>query len=453
MKKINKSLRLLSLFLVVLMVSSLIVSCGKGKNEEETTTEGGSGNVSTTESVSGDGETEPIDYRTLMPEADYDGVQVDILYLDGRDEALFCDQEDKDTFGKEVALRNDYIEDKYNVDLNFLMARGESGFHSECNAAIMSGDSPYDIVMPDFYYRLETTGYFVNLRDYSSILKFDNPYWVSKWNDNATINGRLYSAVGYMGTDFISACEAIFCNEYVAKDLKLGNQVYEAVKNKTWTLETMLGMMKKNSSDVSGDGVWDTNDNYGLAYNLWGGRALLSGCGLWLSEFNDGMPEFTLVTDKNINVFDTVKAFLCDNEYCYYGGSGTKYDTPSTGDRWVFMNGRALFETMCLSYAKNLSQQWNAEGYGMYPMPMLDTDQEDYITPLRGSITQMIMLNAEDIEMSATILEAFNILSYTDLRTVYLDDMLKSRYSGSPQIAEMVDLIVDKVNVDFAYIF
>ena len=44
------------------------------------------------------------------------------------------------------------------------------------------------------------------------------------------------------------------------------------------------------------------------------------------------------------------------------------------------------------------------------------------------------------------------IISYTDVRPVYYEDLLKVHYQTDPRTAEMIDFIVDRLSIDFLFV-
>lgn len=132
-----------------------------------------------------------------------------------------------------------------------------------------------------------------------------------------------------------------------------------------------------------------------------------------------------------------------------YGGGAFETDS-ANGDEALFNSGRALFATIGLNQTSEISRE--LDSFSVLPCPKYNTAQADYVTSLTGSIVFGIMKTAKDPVMSATVLEALSILTYEDVRPVYYDKGLKLRYSADGDTAKMVDLIVSKINVDFAFI-
>lgn len=434
--------------LALLMTIAVFASCKKDTEDEETT-----GGANTTVTTSGGGDDVEIDYRALLPEAYYDNCDFNVLAVDGR-QSMFEYQGDSladaDILAEAIYTRNTYVEDTYGVTFSFTWPKSRAEYNSAVAAAVASGDCEYDLVLPDYYYGVETTGYLQNLKQFE-VLRFENPYWAAGWNDKAELNGIMYSAVGYYNLDLMSSAMAIFCNEYVAKDLKISEDIFNTVKSGNWTLETMKEYMKQYTEDYGNDGVYDFNDTYGLGYNLWSGRAFLAACGLELARFENGTVTFQITSQTNSDIFDAVNEFLTSDNLSYYGGrSGWDAFDGDKGDRKVFEAGRALFEAYTVNYGSTVGQKF--EQFSIYPMPKLNEDQKSFITPLLGSCVQGILKGAKNPEMSATILETLNILSYLDVRPVYYDKILKTRFQNSAEKAEIMDVIISSVKVNFEFI-
>lgn len=444
-------LRTLCALLALLMTFAVFASCAKDEVDGEEDT---SGEVTTAAPTGGD-DTVEVDYRTLLPNAYYDNADFNILLTDGRQgryEFVGDDLSEATLLQRALYERNTYVEETYGVVFEFIYpSGGDSAFNSAVAADVASGNCEYDVVMPDYYYGVETKGYLENLNKYDAF-NFDNPYWVSGWNDKAEVNGIMYSAVGYMNIDIMTNAMGVFCNEYVALDLGISEQIRESVISGDWTLETMTEYMKQYTVDAGNDGIYNFEDSYGLGYNLWSGRAFLYGCGLEMTSFENGTVSINIMSDKNSKIFDEVKTFLYRDNLSYYGGrSGwDAFDGPE-GDTKLFLAGRALFESYCVSYGETIAKTF--ERFSIYPMPKLDVElQEDYITPNMGTCVQGILKGVKNAEMSATILEALNILSYLDCRPVYYEQVLKTRLQSSEEGAEIMEVIISNISVTFEFV-
>lgn len=439
-KTIIKALCML-LALVTVMLAAF--SCSKDKEDESDSSDS---NVVTP----GGSVDEEVDWRTYMPTANFNGAEVNIYCLDAREDMFHNISEDYSEgsiYDKAVFARNSTIEDDYDVVIDvYAKSNKKEDFVTMCSAAALSGECDYDIIETERFFSLEKDGYLLNLRNYG-VLKFDNPYWVQGYNDKTTINGKTYSAVGYMNRCIISNAEVVFANYYHESDLHIRNEIMEAVKNKTWTLELMSQYMSRYTNDINGDGL-DFNDEYGLSYNLHAGRSFLLSAGLELLTVDSaGRVTNTVTSTRNSDIFDKVKQVLVTNRQAYYKNNRLLESAEAAGQ--VFVAGRSLFHAESFDFVSCAADKFAK--FDIYPMPLYE-DGKEYITALKECTASSIHINAKNPEMSATIIEAMNILSYLDVMPVYYDKMLKGRYSSDADVASMVDLIVNSVNVDFSFV-
>ena len=443
----KKTLKKISLLLAVASLLTTMcfgfVSC-KNKTKDQPQT-------STSNDV-----TEPVtelNYKDQLPVATYDGADINIYHISERKDQFVLDDENPDTtaFSQAVVKRNSFVEEKYDVFLNFTCESNPTGevekFISVCAQSDAYG---YDIMIPDYWWGTEVQGAFVNLLDCKQ-LNLDNPYWVSGWNNSAIVNNRLYTAVSYLTMDPIGKSMVVYYNTKIAYDYLGQDNLHETVMSGNWTLETMREMMKMNTLEINNPDSMSFEDSWGLGYNLWGGRALLWGCGLSLAEYDEGKVTFKVREQRNSTVFDAVYSFLNDYQYSYYKSNDKlDYHVAYDSDYELFINDRALFYIYEMDQASKISQ--NMSNYGVLPTPKLNTEQKDYITSLLGTVTMGIFKTSEDVDRAATILEALSIVSYEDVVSVYYDDMLKFRYQTDAKAAEMLDFIRERISVDFLFV-
>lgn len=447
--KNRKTASVLSAFLAIALTAAALVSC-KSDKPDTPVPGSGSGSVSSDKipETSGGAETE-IDYTKFLPDAEYDYEDVVILHLNGAEEELFCMQEPTDQLSKAIYERNNFVEDKYKVTLKSVkIGDDKSEFGRRLDEDIKGGNGAYDIAAPWHWFGIEANGYYLNLRDFSDI-HLENPYWVAGWTENSEINGVLNTAMCYFQYKNIGAARMLYMNDQLCGDLGLTSPV-QMVYDGSWTLDAMQSMAKAATTDLNSDGNFDFEDQYGFGYNVWAGRAFLLGAGFSLVDMNNGTPEFHLVSEKNVTIFNTVYEFLNDTGYCYYGGDeGRPYS--DIGDVTLFRQGRSLFEGGSLNDCSMITD--SLENFTILPMPKLNETQADYIVGHTGPTYVALCKGSKAPERAAAILEALSILSYKDVMPVYYETNLKIRYQNDNGTnAKMIDFIIDRVAMNFAEI-
>lgn len=449
----KRTAALTAILLVLAMMTGLVASCGNGTNPSPVGTDASSATTESTGNTDDSVTDEPINYKDYLPEADYVDADVKFFLMESR-----RDQFDPENSGQPSVIssaiyeRNVYVEKTYGVYLDFVStSAGWSAFHEQCQIDLWAATAEFDIVVPDYYYTCETSGYFLNLLDLDPI-HFENPYWVSGWNDNVTINNKIFSAVSYYTLDPITKAEVLFANNYLGESVGVSiEDIREMIWDGEWTVEEMMIAMEKANFNRDGVEDWTFQDNYGLAYNIWGGRAMLFSAGLTIAGYTPetGLIDWKYSDQSNVDIFQQMYAFFNNNTYSYYGGGGGMAELPES-DRNLFLQNRALFAANSVAFSSTVAQY--LDNYTVLPMPKRDADQLEYITTLLGSCVFGIMKTAKNPEMSATILEAMSILTYTDIIPVEYETVLKIRYQTDKDAGEMIDLIFSNIAMDFAFI-
>ena len=437
----NKMYRALSMLIacLTLLLSFGLISCNT-KDKNPTTTTSGS------ESDTQPPEEPEENWDSYLPEGKYGWEDVNIVVLRGREWQYFVDDEVENMTSIENAVfkRNKAVEERYEVYLNYEVK--EQDIAALATICVNSGSYDYDIFSPDYWYGLETQNAFIDLNQCTQ-LHLSNPYWVAGWNNNATVNGKIISAVGYFSLDPIAQEQVLFFNGKLAQAYGY-NDLYQKVYDKEWTLEAMLEMMKKATQDKDGDVSSMTfEDQFGLSYDRWGCRAFLYGCGMQLASYENDNINFQLTSPKNVEIFESVYDFLKDSNAAF-DADGDRYG--EKGSQALFTSGRALFYASPIETADVIRSQ--LDNYGVLPMPLLNGDQQDYITSLLGTTTCSIFKTCPNIDRAASILEALCIITYRDVVPKYYDDCLKFEYQNDPEVAQMLDFIRNRVNVDFMFI-
>lgn len=444
MKK--RTVQLLCLLLALLTVCIAAASCSGEKNPVKNPIE------SSEPATDEPGDNADVDYRSYLPTGDYENEECWIFMPNLSQSEWFVEDsaENKTELEEAVIARNTAVEDRLNLVLMFAVepTHEVSKYTQVC---MNSGSYDYDIIYAYSWFGLESQEAFENLYDYSQYLNLENPYWASDLNEQSTINGRLYGAYGYYAMSMVGSSEVVFYNGTIAKNyLEVDDLFYEDVENNNWTLETMQEYMQMNSMQGDSDETWSFSDNYGLAYNLWSGRAFLWGAGLKLAEYQDGEIELLMRRPRNSDVFDKVYDFL-KADTCYYRDNTADYSVAYDSDTNLFVQERALFIATTMSKAPTLSQ--NMKSYGVLPMPKLDSTQADYITPMSGVSYVALFKGGDNNKMAAKVLEAMCILSYCDNLPIYYEKQLKFQYQTDARAAAMLDFIRSKTSVDFMEIF
>lgn len=367
----------------------------------------------------------PTDYNMMVRAARYD-----YLWWD--------DENTSDTLQKSVWSRNQNIEETYGVVLRISEVTDSA---SAFSTLLAGATGEYDLVCMDYWWKLEQSGYFYDLGNMEGI-DLTQDYWYHGWNDNTTINGVAYTAVGDASLEVLQNIEVIFFNRTMAENREL--DLYALVDDGEWTIDRMMSI---NREVANLDDAAEEHKVYGALYDKHSFRAALFSAGLKLTETaENGAIQIIAGNSKNYDIADKVASLIHSNEVDYADINCRVRD-------WsIFKNGQALFFATALVRGNELRTANLSFDYGIVVAPKYDTES-DYVSTNYGASVFAIPLDCKDAKMSALVLSALNYYSTDTVVTTYYDTVLRRRVGDNPENARMIDLAREKVYVDFAFIY
>jgi len=288
---------------------------------------------------------------------------------------------------------------------------------------------------------LLTEGMFQNLHAVDTI-SLEKPWWNQSFNDEMTVYGKLYGAVGDMMISAISMTTMTFFNKDIMTDRFPDVNLYKVVDEGKFTLDYFGEMIKGGYQDLDGS----TNPSAGDYYAYKTRRDTTPGdswpvaLGIQATTKNDeGIPEISYYNERTVEAFEKLAAI--------YDDQGTTID-----DEVKFENGNVLFWSAALGNAENSLREIDFE-YGILPMPKLYESDEYATIPQNGHSMLVILNNTDDIEMVGAVLELLNAEAYRQVTPVYFEVAMKRKYLNSEDDARMFDLILDSNQFNFGYVY
>ncbi len=446
--------RILSLLLAAIMLAS--VACSDTTSDDPAVTEDAVSDTPAAEVVETEAETEfPSD--NLPSDLDFGASSVHTF---GWEEVaiteFFTEELNGDVVNDAVFQRNQTVEERLNVVLEYTLAPGNNANHQAwANSVInntMAGDGAYDIVAG---YSMAGTLLAYNrvLHNLAEMpyLDFDMPWWPSSLMSEAVCGGKLYFCSGDISTNMISMLFAMYFNKTVADNHALGS-MYELVYEGTWTLDKMIELASLCYVDANGDGTRDPMDHFGFITQPVYNDPFFFGSGLRTTTFgDDGLPmispEFSgektqALLTKMVEMYQQPGLYLAG-----YTVEGYEHA------RNAFMEDRALFFDTEISYATNYLRDSEAS-YGILPMPKYDEAQEGYHTAMSFPYTLYgIPTDVKNPEMSAAVLECLASESYRTVSPALFEVALKVKFSSDDDAGKMYDIIRGSANFDFGRLF
>ncbi|MBQ8510790.1 MAG: hypothetical protein IJ493_12875 [Clostridia bacterium] len=380
----------------------------------------------------------------------FGGKEVNILIREAvANTEFFVDEQTGDIVDDALWKRNQTVEDRLGVKLNFIAQPGEwadrKTFNGLIKQSVMAADGEYDLcaVLSNQLSTLTLEGLLTNLNtlDY---LDFDKPWWAAGLLDELAVDNKLYFASGDASLGLINGMMCVFYNKSICEDFNIPD-LYEIVNNGEWTIDKVVELTKNVYQDLDSDGAKSDADRFGLAtgsYNqLYG---FIDSFNLQIVERDaDGYPsKLVFNNEKVVSAVEKLVSLFKDNDAFI---TSTKVDYVT-----AFSEGRVLF---CTGEFKDTSsyRDIDAFDYGVVPFPKWDEAQENYSTTARATYSSFcIPLTTVDPNMSAAVLECFASESYRTVSPAYFENALKVKYSRDDETAQMFDLIKSSVTFSFA---
>ena len=467
--------RIICLILAILMLSAFVVSCGDGSQNSSS-----SRRKTTTN-------TDPDYIPDGVPDVYYNGSSVRI-YTRNDTDYLKLEFEGNPTVNSKlndaVMKRNDEVEGRLGVKLDIASDPGLIDGNDSCGAWLNkmkaaatneNGNDLFDIaaVYASQGSAFATQGCFldVNLLPTGTI-DLDKIWWNQSLQDELEIDGSLFMLGGDMSlTSSAYAC-AIFYNkslfaehiaknaefqeefEYVPHDAREGVTLYDIVNEYEWTFGVFSDLSSKLYIDNGTKGRGE-EDTYGLAIER------SSTLDAWIAALN------IQFINKNKNTGEIKLAFAnTDGALSYANNCWNDINdllTKNTGV-WTFADegavhkfaeGEALFVMCTLSDAESFrnTDDWD---YGILPLPKRDNDLVGYSTLPRNFYSLIVVaanLASDRSEMVGYTLELLAAESYRLITPEYYNSVLKSDYADRPEDADMYDIIIRNIKMEFATVF
>lgn len=459
----KKTAKILAALLVLLMIVPAIVSCAKTNGGAPNGTEASSDDISGAPSSSSESQVitntnGEENIETGITET-FDGAKVNILYRGNTEQygrEWTADTDKPDTLQTAIFKRNADLQTKLGVTLNFIKnTEADSEMNNLITKDFKSGAGAYHIISnyAAFSGTTQNINGFINLRnDRLYNMDLEKGYWNQNYIEEATAYDKTFLAVGDVNLSVYDRCHVVFFNKAEAAE-RLGNfdELYQMVLDGEWTLDVFYEMIADIHED---NGTTDTGDDfYGVA-SIKGSECydgFLYALGGKLTQDN-GEGKRVIVSDTNFtklsNLFDRVAEFWAADGAIGLKDSKINYD--------FFTGGQSLFDIdVVYHYASGLEKLKNMEdGFGVLPMPKLDTDQAEYTTGVQDAhCTLAVPFHMSfDYGMISAVLETFNKLSYDNVRPLYIEKIVKGQ-TLDKNSAEVFDICIKGARWDFADVY
>ncbi len=388
---------------------------------------------------------------------DYGGEVINVMSVD-RDwyeDEVYAEAPNGEVINDAVFTRNSKVEERLGVKLNNRVVKYGGSNSAAVNAIekdYNGGLNEYDIAFVNAYKACETTvnGWYRNLRGIDTI-DLEKNYWFAGLNDAVSFKGAQYVASGAISLSSMRLAFATVFNKRLFDEKNIP-YVYDTVRSNEWTLEFELKLIK----DLYTDKGNPDESVYG-----WLSSELIMSDAYWealeipiLGRDADGGYEYAIPADRMVEGVDLLLAM--------FASEGTRVYPHETADGEFmtiskdFAEGKGAIMTPILIECEREWMRNMTDKYGIAPVPKLNVEQVDYHTHLFDQYTVVTVLAGvpEDrTDMMGAVLEIMAYESSLNTVPAYFEITMKSKYQSDPDSWDMLDMVMDKVQVDAGNVY
>lgn len=432
-----------------LLLTALLISCGDTTGTAaDTTTKDTASATEATETTFADG-------RLPAPAiVDMNGAELRILNstpesFNWATTTILVEETDGDILNDSLYNRERQVEDKYNCSIIEIAEDRTAIIDTKLPNAVAAGDKYFDMAML-FDAVVDDLLLKDCLMSWDEIQNLDlsNPWWDNAATKEYNFGGIQAAVSGAYSLYNYSTRHVYVFNSKMMAELDADDDIYDMVRNGTWTVDEMYRLGALAVSDLNGDGkMHEDDDRYGIiATPTRHYSALLMGSGVRYIDRNaDG--ELYFAIDGNEYAQSVMSKFVTldlNNPDIY---THKKADI-NVDINTVFTDGRAMF---CAAYVGEAAKMRSLEfDIGFVPPPKYDAAQESYYSLVEGGAQSVLprMLEEEDLNRIGTILDAFAYYSYYESIPAYIDVLIMGKVARNEDSEEMLQLVFDSSAYD-----
>lgn len=389
-----------------------------------------------------------------LPDMDFDGFVL-TMFRSGnsfQEKGVWSEELTGDTVSDAVYNRNRYLEDTYNCKIELLETESQHA-SQDVGKYVQSGDDTIDMVLDGGQFIASTAQNYIDLNSLP-YLDFAQPWWNIDFNNGITIAGKLFFTIGCYQTTALQGVRHIIFNKTVAENYGVdAGSYYGLVRDGRWVIDRMTEDARKVKADLNGDGVYDSNDLWGVVgenYDTW---TLSLGSGFRCAEKDsDDMPVITFGSEKNNSILDSVMKIAGDRDVAIFAQRIKGVDNVWTAvSNMKKTNGQWLFTIGGLGN----SLRDMTDEYGVLPSPKFDESQDRYYhdASLGNSPTTSIPVSASSPETVAYLLEAMCYSSYYQVLPDFYQNYLNTKLARDEESVEMLQLVHSSLYYDLGALF
>ncbi|MBR4960487.1 MAG: hypothetical protein IKY52_06290 [Clostridia bacterium] len=440
----------LSLLVCLLLLAQSVTGCSESTQDTQTDTDTTAVTEAETLSPAEEALAAKNAYFEALPAISAPGTEITFI---ANFEDIAVEELTGDRYNDAVFNRNLDIEQRLDVKIVTDFDENHKVAQIVTNN-VTSGDAAHDLVdtTTTEVAKLLLKGCLMDM-DTVSNMQLDKEWWNQSANNAFTLQGFRYCVMSALNHQSDTVAHFILVNKNLCEDYGM-DVPYDAVLEGTWTYDLMYEMACQLPYDSNGDGSMDQYDIAGIM----GGKSFIDyammsgGVDYFIKDEND-IPVFSLLNEQNVSYYDHLFNIFSDADHVLYYNNLVNVDS-----KWGwFVNKYAAGEGLFLLTGPVglLDYVEMEDDYGILPMAKIDVNQESYRTMTSFTFTTCISIpkvyKADPADMGI-VLDAMSYLSHVDVRDVYVNSYLESRWVRDEESVKMVRLALDNIYFDPSFV-
>ena len=372
---------------------------------------------------------------------DFNGHTFTVLAREGW--RLDAEEQVGEVLNDTIYRRNRNIEERFNFKLREILF-DTYDVAPVTKTLLLAGDSTYDIMLirGPTAFEYASAGLLRPITDLPYI-NLSKPYWDEWLTAQFTIANRSFFAAGVYDINTYGAAAMLF-NKPLAQDLGI-EDIYSVVRDGSWTFDKFSEFGKMAMRDLNGDGIITADDRHaflgvtrGVQPAFW-----IAGGAKTISFDDDDIPYLSATEEKFINVWFKMVDILVTDGLWFHNLPDPNDHSPENHAflDGIFRDGRSLFIRGGAGSARDFRDM--DIDFGIIPYPKFDAQQENYYSQLAWiePVSIPIYAGDDELERTSAILEALACESYRLVTPVYIDLVLRTKFTRDDESEEMLDII------------
>lgn len=447
--------RITAFLLALLMTAPAVLSgCAENTENSDETTE--TTPVSAEETADVEEETEMTRANTpddLPDDLNFEGATATIA---ARTKAWFAGEMYVEELNGEVVNDAVYdrdldVEERLNLTINYELL---DDTNTPVNNNVTAGTDFYTLHVGS---AVDTVQHGINGNYYNLLgerpvyLNLEQPWWSRYYTEQSEIKGASFFATGDLCFSLTKLSFVTFANMQMVANLNLENP-YDLVREGTWTFDKEMEMAAIAYVDKNGDGVADKNDSYGMSMAgqigldpYWSAFDLTI-----ISRDSDGTPTLGVDQEKMTSVIEKLDSYYKKVDFVYVVPNSSDAEQDEVAK--MLSEDRMLFSPLRIMHTEQIRDMESE--YALLPLPKWNEEQDNYYTFVHDQYSIVgIPLSVQDPAMAGAVMEAMAAESYRHVSPAYYDLVLNGKYIRDPATAEMLDIAMAGIKIDFGWIY